>query len=222
MAYDPDSGWLTVCPASSAWATQARLEQTRVITAANQAAGRTVVSSPRILPPGAAPVPRPGRCCPGRSGPGRTHRSGQDPGDGMRGLPPRTCRAPGSRAAAPGGPGHRGDGGTADRRDAGAVPPGVPRDRRRGRAPAAYTRTSGSRAMPQSAASSAAASPTAPASASPARSSPGCADSSDAGGASADRVTEGVLARASHGCHSRMSSNAHAWGAPMPIIPSSR
>lgn len=75
---------------------------------------------------------------------------------------------------------------------------------------------------PPSAASSAAASPTAPASASPARSSPGCADSSDAGGASADRVTEGVLTRASHGCHSRMSSNAHAWGAPMPIIPSSR
>ncbi|MFJ6352014.1 DUF721 domain-containing protein [Streptomyces sp. NPDC092046] len=59
MAYDPDSGWLTVCPASSAWAPQARLEQTRVITAANQAAGRTVVSSPRILPPGAAPVPGP-------------------------------------------------------------------------------------------------------------------------------------------------------------------
>ncbi|MEU5161208.1 DUF721 domain-containing protein [Streptomyces sp. NPDC020875] len=57
VAYDPDSGRLTVCPESSAWATKARLEQTRVIAAANQAAGRTVVKFLRILPPGAAPVP---------------------------------------------------------------------------------------------------------------------------------------------------------------------
>ncbi|MEW2373421.1 DciA family protein [Streptomyces sp. NPDC006656] len=59
VSFDPDSGWLTVCPESSAWATKARLEQTRVIAAANKAAGRTVVNSLRILPPGAAPVPGP-------------------------------------------------------------------------------------------------------------------------------------------------------------------
>ncbi|WP_030423096.1 DUF721 domain-containing protein [Streptomyces sp. NRRL F-5065] len=59
VAFDPDSGRLTVCPESSAWATKARLEQTRVIAAANKAAGRTVVRALRILPPGAAPVPAP-------------------------------------------------------------------------------------------------------------------------------------------------------------------
>ncbi|MFD7095799.1 DciA family protein [Streptomyces xanthophaeus] len=57
VAFDPDSGRLTVCPESMAWATKTRLEQTRVIAAANKAAGRTVVSSLRILAPGAAPIP---------------------------------------------------------------------------------------------------------------------------------------------------------------------
>ncbi|MYW31075.1 DUF721 domain-containing protein [Streptomyces sp. SID2119] len=57
VSYDADSGRLTVCPESPAWATKARLEQTRVIAAANKAAGRTVVRALRILPPGAAPVP---------------------------------------------------------------------------------------------------------------------------------------------------------------------
>ncbi|MFF3432450.1 DUF721 domain-containing protein [Streptomyces sp. NPDC002602] len=58
-AFDPDSGRLTVCPESSGWATRVRLEQPRIIAAANKAAGRSVVSSLRILPPGAAPVPDP-------------------------------------------------------------------------------------------------------------------------------------------------------------------
>ena len=57
--FAPDSGLLTVCPESSAWATKARLEQTRVIAAANKAAGRTVVSALRILPP--VPYPCPAR-----------------------------------------------------------------------------------------------------------------------------------------------------------------
>ncbi|MFF2779955.1 DciA family protein [Streptomyces sp. NPDC058052] len=57
VAFDADSGRLTVCPESSAWATKARLEQARVIAAANTAAGRTVVNSLRILPP--APVSAP-------------------------------------------------------------------------------------------------------------------------------------------------------------------
>ncbi|WP_052714032.1 DUF721 domain-containing protein [Streptomyces katrae] len=62
VALDTDSGRLTVCPESSAWATKARLEQTRVITAANTAAGRTVVISLPILPP--APVSAPADVAP--------------------------------------------------------------------------------------------------------------------------------------------------------------
>ncbi|MEU3520952.1 DciA family protein [Streptomyces sp. NPDC006654] len=57
VAYDADSGQLTVCPESAAWATKARLEQTRIVAAANQSAGRTVVRSLRILAPGTMPVP---------------------------------------------------------------------------------------------------------------------------------------------------------------------
>ncbi|WP_405827369.1 DciA family protein [Streptomyces sp. NBC_00105] len=57
VGFDPESGRLTVCPESSAWATKARLEQSRVIAAANAAAGGTVVRALRILPPGAAPAP---------------------------------------------------------------------------------------------------------------------------------------------------------------------
>jgi predicted nucleic acid-binding Zn ribbon protein len=64
VSFDPDSRRLTVCPESTAWATKARLEQTRIIAAANEAAGRTVVSSLRILPPGAAPVPAPADAAP--------------------------------------------------------------------------------------------------------------------------------------------------------------
>ncbi|MFF3699094.1 DciA family protein [Streptomyces sp. NPDC002221] len=59
VAYAPDSGQLTVCPESSAWAAKARLEQTRVIPAANKAAGRTLVRALRILSPAATPVPGP-------------------------------------------------------------------------------------------------------------------------------------------------------------------
>jgi hypothetical protein len=55
--FDADSGQLTVCPESSAWATKARLEQTRLVAAANKAAGHQVVSALRILPPGAVPMP---------------------------------------------------------------------------------------------------------------------------------------------------------------------
>ncbi|MFF7954137.1 DciA family protein [Streptomyces griseorubiginosus] len=57
VSYDADSGQLTVCPESSAWATKTRLEQARVIAAANKAAGRTVVRALRILAPGAVPAP---------------------------------------------------------------------------------------------------------------------------------------------------------------------
>ncbi|MCX4417857.1 DUF721 domain-containing protein [[Kitasatospora] papulosa] len=76
VSYDRDSGQLTVCPESSAWATKARLEQTRVIAARYEAAGRTVVRALRILPPGAAPAP--GRC-PARPRSGRAHQSRRRP-----------------------------------------------------------------------------------------------------------------------------------------------
>ncbi|MFF3505761.1 DciA family protein, partial [Streptomyces sp. NPDC003247] len=59
VSYDVDSGRLAVCPESSAWATKARLEQTRIIAAANASAGRTVVRALRILAPGAVPGPEP-------------------------------------------------------------------------------------------------------------------------------------------------------------------
>ncbi|SHM24736.1 Protein of unknown function [Streptomyces yunnanensis] len=59
VGFAPDSGQLTVCPESAAWATKARLEQTRVVAAANEAAGRTVVHVLQILPPGAVPPHEP-------------------------------------------------------------------------------------------------------------------------------------------------------------------
>ncbi|MFE2609463.1 DciA family protein [Streptomyces mirabilis] len=64
VSYDADSGQLTVCPESSAWATKARLEQTCVIAAANKAAGRTVVRALRVLPPGAVPATGPADVAP--------------------------------------------------------------------------------------------------------------------------------------------------------------
>jgi predicted nucleic acid-binding Zn ribbon protein len=57
VSYDADSGRLTVCPESTAWATTARLEQTRIVDAANKSAGRTVVRALRILAPGSVAVP---------------------------------------------------------------------------------------------------------------------------------------------------------------------
>ncbi|WP_327349035.1 DciA family protein [Streptomyces europaeiscabiei] len=57
VGYDPDSGRLAVCPESAAWATKARLEQARIIAAANASAGRTVVRGLRILAPGSVSAP---------------------------------------------------------------------------------------------------------------------------------------------------------------------
>ncbi|MER5696105.1 DciA family protein [Streptomyces mirabilis] len=56
VGYDADSGRLTVCPESAAWATKLRLEQARVIGAANESAGRKVVRGLRILAPGSVPA----------------------------------------------------------------------------------------------------------------------------------------------------------------------
>ncbi|WP_324614305.1 DUF721 domain-containing protein [Streptomyces sp. NRRL B-1140] len=82
VSYDADSGRLTVCPESSAWATKARLEQARIIAAANDSAGRTVVRSLRILAPGAVPVPEPADVDPepavAPAGPPRTRETASD------------------------------------------------------------------------------------------------------------------------------------------------
>ncbi|MPY54249.1 DUF721 domain-containing protein [Streptomyces acidicola] len=59
VGYDADSGRLTVCPESAVWATKLRLEQARVVEAANASAGRTVVRALRILAPGSVPAPTP-------------------------------------------------------------------------------------------------------------------------------------------------------------------
>lgn len=59
VGYDADSGRLTVCPESAAWATKLRLEQARVVQVANESAGRTVVRGLRILAPGSVPAPEP-------------------------------------------------------------------------------------------------------------------------------------------------------------------
>jgi len=79
VGYDADSGQLTVCPESAVWATKVRLEQARIIEAANAAAGRTVVRALRILPPGAVPAPDPADVAPGLpaapTGPARTRET---------------------------------------------------------------------------------------------------------------------------------------------------
>ncbi|WP_328475676.1 DUF721 domain-containing protein [Streptomyces sp. NBC_00377] len=121
VSYEADSGRLTVRPESSAWATKARLEQTRVI------AGRTVVRSLRILPPGTLPAPdpadvarlprptpprarrRPGRRRPRATGAPskRTARSRRRPGSirGSRrllsGRPGRCASCPAGRSPSP-------------------------------------------------------------------------------------------------------------------------
>ncbi|OIJ85253.1 hypothetical protein BIV25_44570 [Streptomyces sp. MUSC 14] len=59
IGYDADTGQFTVCPESAAWATKTRLEQTRVIAAANTSAGRTVVRALRILAAGTVSMPEP-------------------------------------------------------------------------------------------------------------------------------------------------------------------
>ncbi|MGW1620956.1 DciA family protein [Streptomyces sp. NPDC002172] len=59
VGYDADSGRLTVCPESAAWATKTRLEQVGIIAAANASAGRTIVRHLHILAPGSVPAPDP-------------------------------------------------------------------------------------------------------------------------------------------------------------------
>lgn len=80
VGYDADSGRLTVCPESAAWATKLRLEQARVVQAANESAGRTVVRGLRILAPGSVPVAEPDAVAPAAApnGPVKTRESASE------------------------------------------------------------------------------------------------------------------------------------------------
>ncbi|MFE6288225.1 DUF721 domain-containing protein [Streptomyces sp. NPDC057877] len=80
VGYDADSGRLTVCPESAAWATKLRLEQARVVQAANESAGRTVVRGLRILAPGSVPVSEPDTVAPATApnGPVKTRESASE------------------------------------------------------------------------------------------------------------------------------------------------
>jgi predicted nucleic acid-binding Zn ribbon protein len=82
VSYDHNKGLLTVCPESPAWATKVRLEQTRIIAAANTAAGRTVVRALSILPPGSVLAPEPADAGPAPAaaptGPERTRQTASD------------------------------------------------------------------------------------------------------------------------------------------------
>ncbi|GGW87294.1 hypothetical protein GCM10010350_84480 [Streptomyces galilaeus] len=81
MGYDADSGQLTVCPESS-WATKTRLEQTRIVDAANKAAAGRSCAPPRILAPGSIPAPEPDDTAPTgpdvTAGPAKTREAACD------------------------------------------------------------------------------------------------------------------------------------------------
>lgn len=77
VGFDADTGRLDLLPDSPAYATQLRMSTTRLVTMANQAAGREAVRAIRVLPPGthtsapAADVP-PKEAAPEQAGPVRT------------------------------------------------------------------------------------------------------------------------------------------------------
>ncbi|WP_327169927.1 DciA family protein [Streptomyces subrutilus] len=58
VAFHPEMGQLDLRPDSSAYATQLRLISSRIVTAANDAAGSGAVRSVRVLTVGATPAPR--------------------------------------------------------------------------------------------------------------------------------------------------------------------
>ncbi|MFI8007893.1 DciA family protein [Streptomyces sp. NPDC086010] len=126
VSSDADSGRLTVLPESSAWATKARFDRPTLPRAPTRLRprGRTYPADPAVrlrTSPGQADA------VPAGPLPGRAHRPGEDPEDGVRRLPPCVRRPPGGRRTVPSEPRYRGGGGAAFRRDAGAVPPCVTR-----------------------------------------------------------------------------------------------
>ncbi|WDM16457.1 DUF721 domain-containing protein [Streptomyces lavenduligriseus] len=58
VAFHSETGQLDLRPDSPAYATQLRLITTRIVAAANEAAGTDAVRTVRVLPPGSAPAPR--------------------------------------------------------------------------------------------------------------------------------------------------------------------
>ncbi|WP_307680580.1 DciA family protein [Streptomyces sp. V4I2] len=122
VGYDADSGRLTVCPESAAWATKTRLEQAGIIAAANTSAGGTVVRHLRILASGSVPAPDLDDVVPIRRphsrGPGETRELASD---GYH----RTL-ATHWQAAPPDRPGNHGGRRTADQGDTRADPAGLP------------------------------------------------------------------------------------------------
>ncbi|MEU3353059.1 DUF721 domain-containing protein [Streptomyces sp. NPDC037389] len=59
VGFDAQTGQLTLRPESAAWAAKARLEQLRIIRDANEAAGRLIVRTVRVLAPALLPSPPP-------------------------------------------------------------------------------------------------------------------------------------------------------------------
>ncbi|MER5757595.1 DciA family protein [Streptomyces sp. NPDC002088] len=84
VGYDADSGRLTLCPESAAWATRLRLEQAGVVEAANQSAGRTVVRGLRTLAPRSVPVPGPDDVAAPASAPKGPAKTRENACDGYR------------------------------------------------------------------------------------------------------------------------------------------
>ncbi|GAB1340034.1 hypothetical protein ACE1SV_66240 [Streptomyces sp. E-15] len=91
VGYDADTGRLTVCLESAAWATKTRLEQDRVIAAANTSAGRTVVRALKILAPGTVPMREPADADPEpAAAPAGPVRTGRPPRTGTAARSPRS------------------------------------------------------------------------------------------------------------------------------------
>lgn len=125
VGYDAERGELTLRPDSTAWATKARLEASRIITDANRSARTDAVCTVRVLSPGPLPAPIaaaepvPGSA-PVVQGPVRTRETATAL------LPPCTRGPPAGPHPATAGPGHRGCRRAAEPGPSGGKPSRVP------------------------------------------------------------------------------------------------
>lgn len=109
VAFHPETGQLDLRPDSPGYATQLRLITTRIVAAANEAAGTDVVRTVRVLPPSSAPAPptSPAATPDAPQGPGRrpapatTRRSPPTRPPGLTGTSTRPSRRRSSRRPAP-------------------------------------------------------------------------------------------------------------------------
>ncbi|MEH0449868.1 DUF721 domain-containing protein [Streptomyces sp. B21-102] len=109
VAFDADTGRLDVAPEAPAYGTKLRWSATEADRGGQREGARR--ERPRPARPGARlHAERPGGRRPGAAA-GRSRRAGGAPDTAGR-LPPRDRGAPPGRAAVPGGPGHRGSGGS--------------------------------------------------------------------------------------------------------------